>query len=204
MCLGSRVLLFSLLGLLVAPALVHAEPVDALLRKGVQLRKEGKDQEAFQVFEQAVAVQKTPRTVAQLALSEQALGLWTTAEAHLTEALDAKDDVWVQKNRPPLEKSLRTIPRSPRKRGNLGDPGVRRGPLERDLSREATRHRVGSGRSRARDLHGPRRRIPGRHGKHRRTERRCAARTRGAGGGAPGPSTGGARSGVERAAAELR
>lgn len=110
MCFGARVLLFAYLGVLVRPALVRAEPVDALLRKGVELRKEGKDQEAFKVFEQAVAIQKTPRTLAQLGLSEQALGLWTTAEAHVVEALDAKDDdTWIQKNRPALEKSLRTI-----------------------------------------------------------------------------------------------
>ena len=103
-------LVLCFVGVVAAPAPVSAESVDALLRKGIQLRKEGNDQEAFKVFEQAVAVQKTPRTVGQLGLSEQALGLWVRAEAHLVEALAGKDDdTWVQKYRPALEKSLQTI-----------------------------------------------------------------------------------------------
>ncbi len=111
MCFIGRVLsLLSFLGVLAGPALVNAESVDALLRKAVQLRKEGKDQEAFKLFEEAVAVERTPRTVAQLGLSEQALGLWAAAEGHLTEALGSHEgDAWIQKNRPALERSLKTI-----------------------------------------------------------------------------------------------
>jgi hypothetical protein len=88
---------------------VRAEDADALLRDGVQLRKEGKDREAFELFRRAIAIEKTPRALVQLGLCEQALGLWPKSEAHIKEALDAGSDPWIKKNRSTLEDSLRTI-----------------------------------------------------------------------------------------------
>jgi tetratricopeptide (TPR) repeat protein len=90
-----------------APA--RAENADALVREGVQLRKQGKDLEAYGLFQRAVGLEKTPRALAQVGLCEQALGLWAKAEAHIDEALAAETDPWIRKNRVALEGSVRTI-----------------------------------------------------------------------------------------------
>jgi len=105
------VFLFSLLSvsLLVWRPDAHAEDADALLRQGVQLRKQGKDREAFEIFQRAVGVQRTPHALAQLGLSEQALGLWPQAETHIQQALDVADDAWITKNHATLDGALRTI-----------------------------------------------------------------------------------------------
>jgi len=101
--------LLLVLSLLVWPSSVRAEDVDSLLRQGVQLRKEGKDREAFELFQRAVEIEKTPRALSQLGLAEQALGLWPKAESHIKEALAASEDPWIRKNRSTLGESLRTI-----------------------------------------------------------------------------------------------
>jgi len=105
------VFLFSLLSLslLAWRPDAHAEDADALLRQGVQLRKQGKDREAFEVFQRAVAIEKTPHALAQLGLSEQALGLWPQAEMHIKQALEVGDDAWIKKNHAALDGALRTI-----------------------------------------------------------------------------------------------
>jgi hypothetical protein len=79
-----------------APA---ADPI----AEGVKLRKAGRDQEALQLFQQAVEQQPTPRGIAQLGLCEHALGLWVDAEKHLEQALRDARDPWIAKN----EKTLR-------------------------------------------------------------------------------------------------
>ncbi|MFO0638702.1 MAG: PEGA domain-containing protein [Polyangiaceae bacterium] len=85
------------------------DEADALIAQGVALREQGKDDQALEVFRRAEAKSKTPRATAQVALAEQALGMWVLAETHLTAALEAKDDPWIQKNRGPLEGALATI-----------------------------------------------------------------------------------------------
>jgi hypothetical protein len=100
---------FLLASLLVWQPGARAEDADTLLRRGVELRKERKDREAFELFQRAVDIQKTPRALGQLGLCEQALGLWPKAESHIKEALDAAGDPWTKKNRPTLEESMRAI-----------------------------------------------------------------------------------------------
>jgi tetratricopeptide (TPR) repeat protein len=100
------ILLLSVLGGLM-PA--RAEDANSLLRRGIELRKQGKDREALEVFERAVQIEKTPRALAQLGLSEQALGSWPKAEEHIQAALQDKDDPWIKKNRAALENSLQTV-----------------------------------------------------------------------------------------------
>jgi PEGA domain len=102
----SVLLLVSLLGWLPG---VRAEDADTLLRQGIALRKERKDREAFELFQRAVGIQKTPRALGQLGLCEQALGLWPKAESHIKEALDAVGDPWTKKNRSTLEEAMRAI-----------------------------------------------------------------------------------------------
>jgi hypothetical protein len=119
--IGKVFLSWLLLGL-ASPALVHAEDADALVRQGIQLRKQGKDREAYELFQRAVALQSTPRSLAQLGLSEQALGLWPKAETHVKEALGSGDDPWIKKNHATLEESLRTIDAHLGSLGLWGEP----------------------------------------------------------------------------------
>lgn len=83
-----------------------AEDVESLVRQGIELRKQGKEREALEVFERAAQIRKTPRVMAQVALAEQALGLWVKAEEHLKEAIATPEDPWIKKNRKTLDDSL--------------------------------------------------------------------------------------------------
>ncbi len=84
---------------------------DALINRGIELREHGKDDEALAVFKQALAKSPTPRARAQVALAEQALGLWTAAESDLALCLAAADDAWITKNRAALEGALAVVRR---------------------------------------------------------------------------------------------
>ncbi len=87
-----------------------AEDVDGLIKRGIELRRKGKEQEALEVFQRAAQVSRVPRVVGQIALAEQALGMWADAERDLTEALAGGDkEPWVAKNRRQLEEALRVI-----------------------------------------------------------------------------------------------
>src|SRR5262249_32650092 len=65
-------------------------------------------------FQRAMKIRKTPRVEAQVALAEQALGIWDVAEEDLLAALAESDDPWIRKNRTALNRALETI------RANLG------------------------------------------------------------------------------------
>lgn len=82
---------------------------DALIAKGIELREKGKDEEALGLFRQALAKSPSARARAQVALAEQALGLWVAAEGDLTAALAAESDAWIAKNRAALEGALGVI-----------------------------------------------------------------------------------------------
>jgi hypothetical protein len=112
----------SLLSLAVAGA-AHAQSpeADALIAEGIALREQGKDEAALEKFRKADELGSTPRSRAQIALAEQALGLWVAAEEHLLSALARPDDPWIAKNRAPLEGALETI------RKHLGTLEVRGG-----------------------------------------------------------------------------
>ncbi len=79
---------------------------DDPIAQGLALRRTGDDQGALPFFQKAYQAKSTPRAAAQLGFCEQALGNWTDAETHLTEALKASDDAWVRKNLSTLEASL--------------------------------------------------------------------------------------------------
>jgi hypothetical protein len=101
------------LALLCLPGMARAqrssENADELLRKGVELRKQGDERAALGILQQAYAAGPTPRAAGQLALAEQALGRWVAAEGHLNEALRSQDDPWVRKNHSSLTEALQTI-----------------------------------------------------------------------------------------------
>jgi hypothetical protein len=84
---------------LVVTATAAAEDVDALIKHGNDLRRKGRDRDALAEFQRAAQINETPRVTAQMALAEQALGLWVEAEGHLTKALGHERDPWIAKNR---------------------------------------------------------------------------------------------------------
>jgi len=94
----------------VLPAMgANAEDVEAILKKGTDLRRQGRDAEALAEFQRAQRIQNSPRAMAQIALAEQALGLWQDASNHLGHALEQASDPWIAKNRPVLDSALSTI-----------------------------------------------------------------------------------------------
>ncbi len=110
--LGSWGFVLSLLTVssVAAPAWVGAaEDVEAIFKKGTELRREGRDAEALVEFQRAARIQDSPRAIAQVALAEQAMGLWIDAHTHLQRALEHGSDSWIQKNRPALDGARDTI-----------------------------------------------------------------------------------------------
>jgi len=89
----------------------HAREPDADddLRRGVALRREGKEAEALQAFERALARSPSARARAQVGLTEQALALWLLAERDLALALADADDPWIRQNRDALERAARLV-----------------------------------------------------------------------------------------------
>jgi hypothetical protein len=69
-----------------------------LMREGVSLRRKGNDQGALERFRQAYEIDHSSRALAQMGLAEQALGRWVPAYEHLTQALKAISDPWIQTN----------------------------------------------------------------------------------------------------------
>ncbi len=94
-----------------APSTARAQSpeVERLLREGIELRQRGDPAAALGAFERANQLARTPRTLAQVALAEQALGRWVDAEAHLREALSAAADPWIARNRAALDGALGVI-----------------------------------------------------------------------------------------------
>jgi hypothetical protein len=101
--------LFAAIGALAwsAPAFAD-DPSQAqeLLRQGVQLRREHKDQEALAAFERANAMVASPVARGQMALAQQSLGDWLAAETNLRAALEAPADPWIVRNRAALDEAL--------------------------------------------------------------------------------------------------
>ncbi len=89
-----------------ARAQTAPSPDDALVQQGITLRTQGRDAEALAVFEQAHRQFATPRSLAQIALAEQALGRWLAADEHLRAALSSAQDPWIGRNRAALEGAL--------------------------------------------------------------------------------------------------
>src|SRR4051812_16131890 len=72
-----------------------ADPAEAAIRRGVDLRRQGQDDQALQEFKKAYELSPSPRAIAQIGLAEQALGRWVDAETHLEAALGSKTDAWI-------------------------------------------------------------------------------------------------------------
>ncbi len=107
---GLRAITAFLLAALVAgtAAAQDCATAECHVERGLAARTQGDDAAATQHFEAALALERTPRILAQLALAEQALGRWIDAEAHLVEAM-AADDPWIVDHRAVLDGALATI-----------------------------------------------------------------------------------------------
>jgi PEGA domain-containing protein len=106
----------------------HAQTAtESVVTEGIGLRREGRDAEALAVFERALAVDGSPRTRAQVALAEEALGLWVEAERELSAALSAGDDPWFRQHRGTLQTALDAI------RGRLTTLNVESNVAEAEL-----------------------------------------------------------------------
>jgi hypothetical protein len=101
--------LAALLVAVICPSSGSGEDVEALLKKGIELRRHGRDREALVEFQRAAQISRTARVTAQIALAEQALGLWVEAESDMREALASAQDPWIAKNRSVLEGALGTV-----------------------------------------------------------------------------------------------
>jgi hypothetical protein len=82
---------------------------ERLLDEGDTLREQGRADLALLKLEQAYALAPQPRVLAQLALTEQALGRFAQAELHLTRVLASTGDAWIEPRRLLLEQTLRTV-----------------------------------------------------------------------------------------------
>jgi hypothetical protein len=74
------------------------DDVADLLDRGVELRREHRNEEALALFERAARLAPAPPTFAQMALAEQALGRWVDAARDFDAALSSGDDPWIAKN----------------------------------------------------------------------------------------------------------
>src|SRR5262249_46220504 len=82
---------------------------DSMITKGLELRREGKPDQALEMFQRAHALAPSPRTLGQMGIVEGTLEHWTDAEDHLTAALAAPDDPWVKKNQTVLQTALDSV-----------------------------------------------------------------------------------------------
>ena len=106
-----RATLFTIVFLSAAHA-AHAgddKAADAMITKGLELRRQGKGLDALEMFEKAHAIAPSPRTFGQLGLAESAVEHWSEAEEHLNSALASPQDPWVRKNHGALDQALTLV-----------------------------------------------------------------------------------------------
>lgn len=104
-----RAVVLTLSLLATGTAQAQTADVQALVRAGLDLRRDHRDEEALAVFERAWSLSHGPRERAQMGFAEQALGRWADAEAHLREALSASTDPWVVERRGVIEEALAEV-----------------------------------------------------------------------------------------------
>jgi len=91
------------------PAAADAD-AEAHLKKGLELRRKGKDTDALAEFEEAMRISPSGRARAQVGLAQMAIGLFEAAETNVSQVLNATaDDPWVNSHRPALKDALAKI-----------------------------------------------------------------------------------------------
>jgi hypothetical protein len=121
---GSRTTEMRLLiiGALLAGELAFSRPVaaaptpespDALIDRGLNLRRRGKPADALELFERANSLAPSARALAQMGLAEISLHRWIDADAHIGAALSRHDSDWIEnpKTREALQQALGEVGR---------------------------------------------------------------------------------------------
>ncbi|HWO13389.1 MAG TPA: tetratricopeptide repeat protein [Polyangiaceae bacterium] len=119
-CGGQRRLAWLSGGLLVLAAAFQAQAqdlpraenpaADHFVARGIELRAQGKDQEALQAFRQAEALDPSSvRVQVHLATVYQALGDWLVADEYLSRALAQQNHPYINRHRQVLEDAKRVI-----------------------------------------------------------------------------------------------
>src|SRR5262245_2686652 len=85
------------------------DQADELIAAGVEKRKEGHEAEALELFHKAYELYPTPRALGQLGLAAKSIRRYVEAERYLEEALAAKEDPWIERNREALELALQVV-----------------------------------------------------------------------------------------------
>ena len=86
------------------------DDAEQLVLKAVELRKQQKHIEAYELFQRAYQMSPRPRPTAQLGLIEYQLGKWVDSEAHLDHALQTgKTDPFIRANLQTVEDALAVV-----------------------------------------------------------------------------------------------
>jgi tetratricopeptide (TPR) repeat protein len=81
--------------------------VNAAVKRGIELRREGKDEEALEVFRDALAHAPTSNRIrVQLATALQALGRWQEAQRYLRQAIQHTEDPYIARHYAELNQAL--------------------------------------------------------------------------------------------------
>jgi hypothetical protein len=88
-----------------------ASDADAAISKGIEMRRQGKNEEALELFQNAYRLAPSPRAKTQIALAEQAIGRWADAERDLADAMSQASDPWIARQRTVLTEAMGVIRR---------------------------------------------------------------------------------------------
>ena len=127
---SQRAVVFALGLAVVAPlstavAQVKEPDADALIMRGLDLRRAGQSEEALILFRRAFQTAPSPRTLGQMGLVESSLQLWIDADAHLGAALTTPGDTWVHRNRRFLDQAMDHAREHVGELAITGPPGAR-------------------------------------------------------------------------------
>jgi hypothetical protein len=84
---------------------------EAALARGVELRRQRRDEEALAEFQAAYRARPSGRARAQVGLAEQALARWLDAERDIEAALASPGERWIDAHRAALERALKEVSR---------------------------------------------------------------------------------------------
>ncbi len=84
-------------------ASAQTDRADEHIRRGNELRRRSRDDEALEQFRQAWEAYHSPRAQAQMALAEAALGRWLDADRDMASVLAITNDAWLSRHRAQLE-----------------------------------------------------------------------------------------------------
>jgi hypothetical protein len=90
-------------------ATARAGESEALIKKGIELRRKGHDEQALELFKRAHDIDHGARSLAQMGFAEQALGIWVDAETHINAALGSASEPWIVKNRSVIQEALALV-----------------------------------------------------------------------------------------------